>query len=188
MFLQNFYNVYKGTIDKNQANFPVIKYDGTPGNALNSPSYCFQFAAPYAANMSDTGLRGSMRFISNGTRIYYDSSYNTNPVEFGIILGDGDTPPTLSDHALSGNKITDFTATSSVSSAAENGKLTVTAIFNITNTGASDFTIREIGLLVLNSFSSPTFNYLILRDVLSSPVTIAAGNAGTLIHKLIITQ
>lgn len=188
MFLQNYYNIYSGTIVNNQASFSIIKPDGTSANALCGPSYNFQFAAPYVSSMSNMGMRGSLLFITNGAKTFYNNYASTSTPVFGLVLGDGNTPPTLSDYWLSGNQITDFTATSSVSSATDAGKITAIGTYTITNTGASDITIKEVGMLVTNTFSSPSFNYLIMRDVLDTPLTIAAGDTAELVYRITVTQ
>ena len=119
--------------------------------------------------------------ICNGTTYYFGSASDTTWKNGGLILGDGDVAPDLSDYKLSGNMITDFSATSSLSGLIVDGKYEFTSIYSITNTGASTITIKEIGMSKPNSGNDGRI--LLSRSVLDAPIVINPGNIGTLIYK-----
>lgn len=128
----------------------------------------------------------SIYVIYNGTS-YFAGTSSGSAIYSGVIIGDGDTPPALSDYCLSGNQITDFTATTTISTLYNNGKLIGIATYNITNTGASPFTIKEIGLAKVIESSSPYNRVLVTRELLETPVTIAPGDTGVVTYKIEIS-
>lgn len=107
----------------------------------------------------------------------------------GAIIGTGTTAPTFDDYALSGELISTFSATVSFSSAADNDGVTNTAVYTITNTGSTAFTIGEIGLFVnaTNAATSTTggkYCVLVERSLLEVPVTIPAGGVGQVTYAI----
>ena len=60
----------------------------------------------------------------------------------------------------------------------------VIGTYNITNTGASAFTIKEIGLVVKGNTGE---EILVSRDLLASPITIAPGDTGIVTYKIEIS-
>jgi hypothetical protein len=104
----------------------------------------------------------------------------------GVVLGSGTTPPTMDDYTLSGEVFTNFTFTADVKKEIDEDGVTFTANYTITNTGDSDFTIGEIGLLSTLSESTGS-GYaenkgLLERTVLDAPVTIPSGGIGQLTY------
>lgn len=125
-------------------------------------------------------LYGSMYYLSNGTTIYagsgtYSGGSTVSAAYSGVILGDGDTTPTVDDVDISGNLITDISATTAVSVNLASDNIKIIATYNITNTGVSDITIKEYALRMQNQGVSAycIFN----RGLLSQPVTIAPGDS-----------
>ena len=97
----------------------------------------------------------------------------------GVILGTGTTTPTLDDYCLSGDMITTFTYSKNVTVISDESGVTITALYTITNTGSSAFTIGELGLIAATFSSTITSNKcLVERTVLDTPVTIPAGGVG----------
>ena len=97
----------------------------------------------------------------------------------GVILGTGTTTPTLDDYCLSGDMITTFTYSKNVTVTSDESGVTITALYTITNTGSSAFTIGELGLIAATYSSTSTSNKcLVERTVLDTPVTIPAGGVG----------
>lgn len=129
---------------------------------------------------------GSLFYISNNvSHVFYGNQSNTAYYEdWGLVIGDGDTPPTLNDYNLSGNIITDFTATTAISHSYENGKLTIIATYNITNTGVSAFTIREYGTRIRRKTSGN--GAMLIRSLLETPITINPGESGVMSVKITI--
>lgn len=125
----------------------------------------------------------SLAYVSNNSNLFYESSSSSSSYAryCGVIFGDGDTPPALTDYSLSGNQITDFNATVALNTAVSDGKITGTAAYTITNTGASAFTIKEIAVSIMGASSH---RVIIIRDLLDTPVTIEPGQTGVVVYKL----
>lgn len=101
----------------------------------------------------------------------------------GVILGDGNVVPTLSDYKLSGNQITTVTYSHSIKKIVnENNECLLDCLYTLTNTGSETITISEIGLvsnsyLMVNS-SKALYPILIERTVLDTPVVIEPSGVG----------
>lgn len=107
----------------------------------------------------------------------------------GVIIGTGTTPPTLDDYYLSGDLITGYTYSAAVSNTYDGDRVTITALYTITNTSAADFTVGEIGLianLYQYNDASGDKKALLERTVLDSPVTIPAGGVGQITYTITI--
>ena len=109
--------------------------------------------------------------------------------ESGVILGNGNTPPTLQDYKLSGNLITSYEYSSSVSSLQVEEGIEITATYTITNTGSENMTISEIGMIAPVCSGSTTaadgsYVNLVERTVLETPVTIPAGGVGQVTYTI----
>lgn len=108
---------------------------------------------------------------------YIRNTLTSNP---GVILGDGDTPPTSDDYKLAGNLVSGFTYSKTLKQVASDTAVTVKAVYTITNTNSTAITIKEIGLIgaPTTSPSASTSKTLFDRTVLDTPVTIPAGGVG----------
>lgn len=98
----------------------------------------------------------------------------------GVILGDGDTPPTSDDYRLAGNIVKGFSYNKTLGSVVSGTAVTVKAVYTITNGNSTEITIKEIGLLgaATSTPSSSSSKILLDRTVLDTPVTIPAGGIG----------
>lgn len=97
----------------------------------------------------------------------------------GVILGDGNTSPTIEDYSLSGNQITGFTYSNVITKESiGDGLGRLTCVYTITNNNDEAITISEIGLVTLAYVNSAYYPWLYERTVLDSPVTIEAGGVG----------
>ena len=125
--------------------------------------------------------------IANGSTMYSRNYSSTSTDIAGcVIIGDGDTAPTVNDVALSGNLITDFSATTSLNVNDADG-LSLTCQYDITNTGAAAFTVKEIALTrcVITASTLAAGNYILLeRTVLSAPVTIQPGETKSIVYRI----
>lgn len=137
------------------------------GNNINVNSSDARFLG--WASTQDSNWNASMKHIR--------TSING---KLGVLLGDGDTPPTPDDYKLAGNIITGFTYTSALNSTVNGTVVTLKAIYTITNTSDTETTIKEIGLLgaATNTPNENTSKILLDRTVLDTPVTIPAGGIG----------
>ena len=107
----------------------------------------------------------------------------------GVVLGDGDTPPTFEDYTLAGNPISNFTFTASMSTLkTDDSGATIRALYTITNNNSVEITIKEIGLIVnptqFSSSLGADKKILLERTVLDTPVTIPAGGIGQVVYTI----
>lgn len=103
----------------------------------------------------------------------------------GVIIGIGTAEPTIDDISLSGDMITTFSYTASVTKELNGDESIIQAVYTITNTGSEEFTIGEIGLTAgPYGNTSWQFKALYERTVLESPVTIPAGGIGQVTYTI----
>lgn len=126
---------------------------------------------------------------------YKVNSYNTASLHYlrnslsdysGPVIGTGTTAPTVDDYFLSGDVITTFTSSVNITTEdTEDGSI-ITALYTITNTGDSAFTVGEIGLLgtAKSGQNDPKYRVLFERTVLDSPVTIEPGGVGQVTYTI----
>ena len=194
MFLDNWYKLLLGSLkSRNVAsgNISCKAIDGTDvyGFAYTraSSSYIIGLQLFYDSGTSSTDSdMPTLYALTNGTTVYYGARSSTANPQYGVVLGDGNTPPVLSDYNLSGNQITTFSAVTAVSSSYANGKITGQATYTITNTGADAITIKEIGI-VKESKSSSGSPIMLIRSLLATPVTIQPNETGVVTWKIEIT-
>ena len=192
MFVNNWYQTMLVFTrdDRPYNNVPemVVGWDGTSGyvNPTRGTSNSVYMTPMSLFNQKpDSEDNPSIYFLSNNTSIFYGSGgvSTSMPSYWGVVLGDGDAPESLSDYWLSGNQITDFTANTSITIYNDGGKVIGQATYTIRNTGASSFTIKELAISRWGgSNTSPSLSkrYIIYRKVLETPLTIAAGDTGML--------
>lgn len=179
MFTRNWYIATVGqsayTTDTYSVDKTVFKNLRTPSNA--APSL---FSNTASSLMTTIYCPKECWGVANmrGLRTTY-ATYG------GAVLGTGTTPPSLDDYRLSGDMITDFNYTSTVSIEEVDGGVEYTAVYTITNAGADEFTIGEIGLFgTTYGSSSASYAVLIERTVLDEPVTIPAGGVGQVTYTI----
>lgn len=125
----------------------------------------FQCPSIYAPRFLHTTTTFNSAIAANGS---------SNNAASGVYFGTGATAPSYDDYTLSGDIIHTATASTAVNIAdLDNGKA-ITGKYTITNTGAEEITISEIGLV----YAFSTFRILVERTVLDTPVTIPAGGIG----------
>lgn len=101
----------------------------------------------------------------------------------GILLGTGDTPPTIDDHRLAGDIITTIASSVAVSFEMEEDGASLTSLCTITNSGSESITIREVGLFgKAKGGNSESDAVLVERTVLDAPLTIEPGSVGQLTY------
>ena len=117
--------------------------------------------------------------LSNGRA---NSSYSSSYYQYsGILLGTGTTTPTFDDVALESPLLTlDPVGNPSYTLDRDNGLFRW--VMTVRNNTASDISFSEVGLVIARIPSSGVFNNYILltRDVLSSPITVPAGEDRTI--------
>lgn len=190
MFLLNYYKFLAGYLAKeslgtNSPDFTDYTGASVTGSSVGTYSpHMGYWRVNDSGTYAELARYGSAYMISNGSNCFYGSVTADGAwVNCGAILGDGNTPPSVTDYCLSGNMITDFTAATAISILTTENGVEITATYTITNTGASDITIREIGLTKGGAYSD-THRILYYREVLATPVTIAPGSSGVVTLKI----
>lgn len=103
----------------------------------------------------------------------------------GILLGTGNTPPTIDDHRLAGDIITTIASSVACSFDIEEDGAAITSLCTITNSGSNAFTIREVGLFgKAKGGNSDSDAVLVERTVLDAPLTIEPGSVGQLTYTI----
>lgn len=117
---------------------------------------------------------------SGGSNAVTNLMYNVNTYYGqGVVFGNGSTPVAEDDYKLSGDLITTFTCTKTISQQIDELGCTVTGLYRITNTGTTAITISEIGMLgAFHYASSYNDRFLIERTLLDEPITIEPSGIG----------
>lgn len=102
------------------------------------------------------------------------SGYGTAAI--GVMFGNGTTPPTVNDRMLSGNYISNLSATTTISNGVTENGASITVQYTITNGNSESVTISEIGLF----YRDIMFD----RTLLDEPVTIPSGDVGRVTYTL----
>lgn len=101
---------------------------------------------------------------------------------YGVVFGNGTTQPTIDDYQLAGDHFQTYDATVVVTQNGTEDYEEVVAIYTITNTGTTEFTISEIGLTACGGSNNQ--GTLIERTLLDTPVTIPAGGIGQVTYTI----
>lgn len=116
--------------------------------------------------------------------------------DWSSVVGSGNTAAEATDYELDADETSNFTSVTDVITFGvdSDGHLTATIQWSGMNNTANDITITEVGLVKtlynataasISSASSATAKAcLIGRFVLTSPVTIAAGDSGTVLYSV----
>lgn len=117
---------------------------------------------------------------------YCPLGYNRTFANLSVMLGSGTTEPDATDYTLaSGISTSDLSVSvQKTFSADENGAHILLTISGQNNTG-SDIDITEIGITMPICIASPTVGtrtLLLAREVLDTPITVAAGSAYSFVY------
>ena len=106
----------------------------------------------------------------------------------GVVFGTGNTHPTIDDTTLSGNLISGFAYSKSVTTERGDDGVTFTALYTVTNNNAEAITISEVAIIANlaknNTSPEARFKALVERTVLDTPVTIPAGGIGQVVYTI----
>ncbi len=132
--------------------------------------------------------------IFKSSELYSDTNYRTSSVSpgYGVYFASGTEAENLNSYAPGGDIFTTFTASYSREMSYDELGMTYTYNYTLTNTGDTDFTIGEVGLLgyviedFLYSYTHYYFYHHILleRTVLETPITIPAGGVGQVTYTI----
>lgn len=167
MFLRNYYlALAAATLGTGSSSFGYAPKD-TSGNRsyyMDNPSSAIKFGNTANNNYYDVDLENvKKRYGGTGCG--------------GVIFGTGTTPPTIDDYCLSGDIVSTFSYSSSVKKSVDNGGVTYTATYTLTNTSDEDITIGEVAM-ICSIRSTYGWDMLLERTVLDEPLTIPAGGIG----------
>jgi len=155
-----------------------------------SKSYVKQFMQIMKAQMGGSNVpdvkdtAGTLRFVS---RDNYRADAPDGDDRWGIQVGAGDTPVTNDDYALD-DKILhgsdagklQYGAMAFYDIVEESGYVKFTMSRTFFNGSGASIDVKEIGLVS----HTDDYYYLVVRDVLASPVTVNAGNTLTVQYTL----
>ena len=146
----------------------------------------------YAADIGYNMKFGRCR----GVTASVDSSYGSSLYP-GIYFGDGSTPATKNDYALSSVITSGLSFTNPNDVAVEidgNGKYVVSAPFIVQNTSEAEINIYEFGVFTpistdTSASGSITWKMVLMeRTVLSEPITILPGESKLVTYRLTFNQ
>lgn len=175
MFLRNWDKTLAQVLSS--AAFGALTYKSHKGEDL-------QFTAEPASIIKTIQLTKNENSAGVPSLHKVQTSYGTYG---GVVFGTGTTPPTKDDYCLSGTLLTNFAYSAGVTATPDATGVTIKAIYTITNTGSSDMTIGEIGLMCNMYDASNQVDFrkgFIERTVLDAPVTIPAGGIGQVTYTI----
>lgn len=169
MLLKNYYRALTAFINGTWGDIPYINVNG-------------------ATQTNHPGNGDALRF-GYKTQTYYVPSMYYMATQYGnyagVIIGTGTTPPTVDDYALSGDMITTYSHSATVTRTDDANGSTFTGVYTITNTGESEFAIGEIALMAgMGNGLDKSHKALIERTVLEHPITIAPGGIGQVTYTI----
>lgn len=138
-----------------------------------------------------TGNYIKLRSYPNWTqRAYFISSQtygkNANILNSYIVLGTGNTTPTVDDYKLSGTVISLTNQTTEIIARGWNKDGSMEILYKVTGTPTSNATISEIGLVknfMYDNYNN-TADVLLAREVLDTPIELTNGVAVELYFRL----
>lgn len=122
---------------------------------------------------SDAGFRVNV-FVNALNHLAKESSYGYSTIK----VGTGTTTPTQNDYGMQ-NEATGITCDAASTGFTSNLTKTYTATFS--NSTASDINITELGLFVQDYNEN---DFLLDRTVLSTPITIPAGQSKSITYEI----
>lgn len=172
MFTKNWYRALGQYLSYGHAGSKVVGYDSSEWALAIPSSSFFQIAASSVDNIYCPSM-----YIMRTTIDHYSAG--------GVIIGDGDTAPTVNDYKLSGNLISTFTYSAAVTAEDTDDGVIITGLYTITNSGTETITIKEIGLVATPTNNSGLrYRLLIERTVLETPITIEPGGVGQVTYTI----
>lgn len=164
-------------------------YHKAYGAVLTRSNISVSNVAGASQTLTHSDAASILRYMNDNTQNYTYPSLHRMATSLGkyggAIIGTGRAAPTADDIALSGTMITTFSASATVTSTIDESGVELSAAYLITNTGDTDFTIGEIGLISASTNSAnQTYKILWERSTLDAPVTIPAGGIGQVTYTI----
>jgi hypothetical protein len=162
-----------------------------------SRSFVANFLRTIFTNLSQQGVNNVNTSGGSYSTNYHDSiivNDGSNDSSFGILIGSGTSAPTIIDSNLSqvisnGTSVGQMqygavSVTTPVTNTSTNtGYISVNRTF--TNNSGSSITVSEVGLVAWsgNNFQSNQY-YLIIHDLLPSPITVPNGSSLSISYEI----
>lgn len=193
MFVKNYYKFLMwrnaGLLRGKDENCFFVRTDGTNRYLDLNNSYwditCFMYSS--GNNVPRINCAATKNLNSH-------TIYSTTDGISGVVFGDGDTPVTINDYALSGNILSGFAWSNSTNKVFDETGFTINSLFTITNNNSDSITIKEVALygylsqtyssITATSTDSYSQRFMIERTVLDAPVTIPAGGVGQVTYTI----
>lgn len=125
-------------------------------------------------------VEGPARGGSNEFLKRFTESPATTGGDFWLVLGDGNTPPTLEDYKLE-NEVTGLTTLAGDCILNGNGKIRIYRTY--ANNTANDISVSEVGLVARVNVNNGNKPVLIAREVLGSKYVIKSGGGTDVRHR-----
>lgn len=155
-------------------------YWGFGGNTTATPRIKFTDGSLFTHNIKYPNMISQTTIALLPSTFYNTGSEKSwNTAYAYMVLGTGETPPTVEDYKLSGELITGLTYQGQPT-LNDNNSLTYSIL--VTNNKEQPVTIKEVCLALGNddlSSSSSGAAALLTRDVLATPVTLNTGDSKT---------
>lgn len=172
MFTKNWYSALGQFLSDGHAGSKVVGYNSSEWVPATPTSSFFLIGASNVNNAYCPSMYFMRTTVASGSA-------------GGVIIGDGDTAPTVNDYKLSGNLISTFTYSAAVTAEDTDDGVIITGLYTITNSGTETITIKEIGLVATPTNNSGLqYRLLIERTVLETPVTIEPSGVGQVTYTI----
>lgn len=179
MLLRVFYYMVGGNATTSTTNNVGTNLRNT-SNRIQSDTLCFtQTVATYSALLNP----GRYAKVNQGRGVYNASAAVIDYPGLSLVLGKGDTPPTLDDYTLADPVTENLTVTKRSGSNTKDAK----SVWTVTNNETSSITLKEFGFMNCTPSSNGTNidnNILYVRGLFDTPVTIAPGETKAIMISL----
>lgn len=155
--------------------------------------YLSSGGSAYGFNLPIKATNGTIYYVTSGSvSSFGNPTFQLNATNAGISVGTGDNTATDEDYILQTTITSGLSASITVSHGMDTDKPYVTYNMVLTNSTASDITIKEIGYKlnipgvtsVGATSGSSTRSVMIDRTVLSTPITVPAGGNAAILYTL----
>lgn len=179
MFLRNYYNILALRAVRNfEGTTPTTAFPDVYGS-FGTGKLALKRWNETVENAIYNGFTYAIPYLKPSYIGFNSVSSPTDSGSTAIVFGAGDTPVTMDDYKLDSVIASSVIQRASISSSNLNytaltydqttDTFTLRARVVVTNSSASAVTIKEFGLV--------TYYYLFYREVLATPVTVAAGDS-----------
>lgn len=181
MFLQNYYNLINA-VNASTGNTFASSSNGSYYFNYTPSGEVYIMTKPNGTrvnigNSSIGDMACSRSMVFEAARLFTtDNPTSTSPPYIAIVFGSGTTPPTINDYKIESVISTLSCPTPTVVGSYDENNFYYRTAYALTNTGNESVTINEYAYYVYNG----TGFACVYREVLQQPLTIGAGETGTI--------